>query len=69
MAEKNSSRRVDAPPRRRSRHEEGSRRRADYAAELRAQMAADERRRDADRRDDVGGGFIGSANLLERRKT
>ena len=26
-------------------------------------MAADERRRDADRRDDVGGGFIGSANL------
>merc|ERR1712138_284439 len=26
-------------------------------------MAADERRRDADRRDAVGGGFLGSANL------
>ena len=41
---------------------------ADYAAELRAQMAADERRRDADRRDDVGGGFIGGANMANNVK-
>ena len=65
MAEKND-RRSETPPAAAPEPYQQARQppsKADYAAELRAQMAADERRRDADRRDDVGGGFIGGANM------